>query len=651
MKQTYFPLFLIIVAGLAPLMIFSTAQAQFADGQTKFLGNIHTKGQTPLNFDMYWNQVTPGNAGKWASCEQARDDMNYWLWFDRAYSHAKQNGFAFKEHTLVWGHYSGEPSWMSSVPANEQMDEVVEWFEAVAERYPDIDMIDVVNEPLHAPPSYKDALGGAGATGWDWVIWSFEKARELFPNAILILNEYNVLNYTSECQNFLVIVKLLQDRGLIDAVGLQGHSLESISFSTIQQNLEAVAATGLDIYISEYEARGDDATQLALYQQHLPYFWEHPSVKGITLWGYLEGDMWRSEAYLLAADGTTERPALEWLHSYFNYHPQNVRYRLDAGAEGSGTIQLTPAGGIYTPFTSVTATAVANAGYLFSHWTGDKGGSENPTTLAMTSNRLLTAHFVEQGQVPEYTLSVSVSGNGQVTQTPQGTSFPEGTVVTLTATPDTGYRFAGWSGSVQSSNVAITLTMDGNKALSATFAETGAGQCASETAISMPFSHSGAGEFCWVATGQMNYINSWNMQYVEVNGQDFTNHWAGQVPSSADGKIHIHCMATVPYAYFEITGTDSETPTSTQYNLTVNVAGQGSVTPTGGTYAAGTVVTLTATPASGYTFDGWSGDVSGSAASITVTMDADTSVTATFTAEDSGTGGCDGGDTTGGCGN
>lgn len=636
-----------MIAALTPLVIFSPAQAQFAASQAKFLGNIHTKGQTPLNFDLYWNQLTPGNAGKWASCEQARDDMNYWLWMDRAYDHARQNGFIFKEHTLVWGHSSGEPSWMSSVPANEQMAEVVEWFEAVAERYPDIDMIDVVNEPLHAPPSYKDALGGAGTTGWDWVIWSFEKARELFPNAILILNEYNVLNYTNECRNFLVIVNLLKERGLIDAVGLQGHSLESISFSTIQQNLEAVAATGLDIYISEYEARGDDATQLSLYQQHFPYFWEHPSVKGITLWGYLEGDMWRSEAYLLAANGTTERPAMAWLHDYFNYYPQNIRYRLDTGVAGSGTLQLSPSGGIYDPFTNVTATAVADVGYLFSHWTGDKSGSANPTTLAMTSNRLLTAHFVEQGQVPEYTLNVSVSGGGQVNQTPQGTALPEGTVVTLTAAPDTGYRFAGWSGSVQSSNVTITLTMDGNKALTATFAETGAGECDSETAISMPFSHNGAGEFCWVATGQLNDINSWNVQYVEINGQDFTNQWANEVPASADGKIHIHYLATMPSAHFEISGTDSDAPPATQYDLGVHIVGQGSVTPAGGTYDAGTVVTLTATPDTGNTFDGWDGDATGSASTMTITMDADKSVTATFM-EDSGTGGCDGTDT-GGC--
>jgi uncharacterized repeat protein (TIGR02543 family) len=78
------------------------------------------------------------------------------------------------------------------------------------------------------------------------------------------------------------------------------------------------------------------------------------------------------------------------------------------------------------------------------------------------------------------------------------------------------------------------------------------------------------------------------------------------------------------------------TTTPTTYTLTVNVTptAGGSVTksPNNTTYTAGTVVTLTAAPASGYTFTGWSGGASGTATSTTVTMNANQTVTATFTA-------------------
>ncbi|HEY9044883.1 MAG TPA: carbohydrate-binding protein [Ohtaekwangia sp.] len=78
------------------------------------------------------------------------------------------------------------------------------------------------------------------------------------------------------------------------------------------------------------------------------------------------------------------------------------------------------------------------------------------------------------------------------------------------------------------------------------------------------------------------------------------------------------------------------TTTPSTYTLTVSISpsGGGSVTksPDNSSYTAGTVVTLTATPASGYTFSGWSGAASGTSASATVTMNANQTVTATFTA-------------------
>ncbi|MGH7597182.1 MAG: InlB B-repeat-containing protein, partial [bacterium] len=72
----------------------------------------------------------------------------------------------------------------------------------------------------------------------------------------------------------------------------------------------------------------------------------------------------------------------------------------------------------------------------------------------------------------------------------------------------------------------------------------------------------------------------------------------------------------------------------TQYTLTVNTSGSGSVAlnPPGGTYSSGTTVTLTATPAAGFQFSGWSGDLTGATNPATLTMNANKTVTATFTA-------------------
>ena len=68
------------------------------------------------------------------------------------------------------------------------------------------------------------------------------------------------------------------------------------------------------------------------------------------------------------------------------------------------------------------------------------------------------------------------------------------------------------------------------------------------------------------------------------------------------------------------------------YTLTVTISpgAGGTVSPAGGIFDAGANVTLTATPADGYSFSHWEGDASGTDTSITITMDADKSVTAVF---------------------
>jgi uncharacterized repeat protein (TIGR02543 family) len=70
--------------------------------------------------------------------------------------------------------------------------------------------------------------------------------------------------------------------------------------------------------------------------------------------------------------------------------------------------------------------------------------------------------------------------------------------------------------------------------------------------------------------------------------------------------------------------------TTTTFTLTTTVVGSGSVSPASGTFDQGTVQTLTATPATGYVFTGWSGSAKGTTNPLSVTMDANKTITATF---------------------
>jgi predicted outer membrane repeat protein len=73
--------------------------------------------------------------------------------------------------------------------------------------------------------------------------------------------------------------------------------------------------------------------------------------------------------------------------------------------------------------------------------------------------------------LPTYILTTQTAGNGSGTMTraPNQPTYFAGTVVTLTAVPSVGSKFAGWSGAVGGMTSSVTITMDANKSVTATF--------------------------------------------------------------------------------------------------------------------------------------------------------------------------------------
>ena len=273
-----------------------------------FVGNITTNGAVRSDFLQYWDQITPENEGKWASVEATRDVYN-WAGLDRAYNFAIQNNIPFKQHTFVWGNQS--PGWINSLSPSEQAAEIEEWIRDYCARYPLTAMIDVVNEatPGHAPAAYAQS-----AFGNNWIIRTFQLARQHCPNAVLILNDYNVLSWNTA--EFIQMATPAINAGVVDALGLQAHGLESWSLNDISMKLNQIAALGLPIYISEYDiARTNDQEQLNIMQTQFPLFYNHPSVEGITLWGYVVGSTWVNGSGLIQSNGTP-RPAMTWLRNY-----------------------------------------------------------------------------------------------------------------------------------------------------------------------------------------------------------------------------------------------------------------------------------------------------------------------------------------------
>src|SRR6187551_1072841 len=75
--------------------------------------------------------------------------------------------------------------------------------------------------------------------------------------------------------------------------------------------------------------------------------------------------------------------------------------------------------------------------------------------------------------------------------------------------------------------------------------------CSPASAISVPFTKDGAGDFCWQTTSLCTSINSWNLTKLEVNGTAYTNIYvASSTIAPLNGAYTIHYVSTVGWGHF-----------------------------------------------------------------------------------------------------
>jgi hypothetical protein len=340
-----------------------------------------------------------------------------------------------------------------------------------------------------------------------------------------------------------------------------------------------------------------------------------------------------------------------------------IEFTLEVEVEGtgSGTVTSSPPGidcgaeceAEYLEGEEVTLTAVADPGSEFTGWTGcDVEPSAEECEVTMDADKVVTATF-EPEPTPKFTLKVKKTGTG--TGKVESTSpvspkivcgsecekeFDEGTKVTLSQSADPGSEFVKWTGACTGSG-ACEVTMSAAKEVTAEFKlkatpkftlkvkkeGTGTG-----TVTSSP-----AGINCGATcSAEFDEGTEVTLSAAASAGSEFSG-WSG------GGCTGVGTCKVTMSAAKEVTATFDLEPPS-EFALTVVPAGTGSGTVTSSpagincgvdcseAYAAGTEVTLAATPTSGSTFSGWSGACTGAGA-CKVTMSQARSVTATFAKE------------------
>ena len=258
---------------------------------------------------------------------------------------------------------------------------------------------------------------------------------------------------------------------------------------------------------------------------------------------------------------------------------------------GTGTVTSSPAGiscgatcsASFPSGTVVRLTATPVSGSAFAGWSGACSGT-GACSVTMNAATSVTAMFRRHHkEVAILTVADTGTGIGTVTSSPAGiscgatcsASFRSGTVVSLTATPASGSAFAGWSGACR-----------------------GTGACSVTMKCSDPGQH---------------HVSPWSQKGCNLPA------------TSVSAMFRREKVATSETLTVTDTGTGTGTVTSSPAGISCGATCSAS-------FASGTMVSLTATPASGSAFAGWSGACSGTGA-CSVTMNAATSVTAMFRTE------------------
>jgi hypothetical protein len=302
-----------------------------------------------------------------------------------------------------------------------------------------------------------------------------------------------------------------------------------------------------------------------------------------------------------------------------------------AGAETYTITASAGAGGTITPTGSTSVNAGGSQTYMISANSGYtiSGVSVNGLSVGavssyafnnVTSNQTIAATFA----ATTYTLSTSTSGTGAgtVTANPSGATFSAGTVVTLTATPNANSTFSGWSGACSGTSATCQVTMNSNLSAAASFAaKTVTYTITASAGTGGTISPSGSTSVN--AGGSQTYMISANSGYT-ISGVSVNGSSVGAVSSYAFNNVTSNQTIVVTFA-------------ANTYTLSTSTSGTGAGTvtanPSGATFSAGTVVTLTATPNANSTFSGWSGACSGTSATCQVTMNSNLSAAASFAAK------------------
>ena len=252
--------------------------------------------------------LTTGNAAKYGPLSTGQGTYDFST-LDKHLELAETYNMQFHGHVFIW--HSQTPSWLQNGTwtrealidiLNDHITQVGTYLKGKTVLW------DVVNEPWledgswRTPSIWNDIIDAENTANdqRDFIDLAFQKAREIDPDAKLILNDFSVAEINDKSNAMYAWAQSMVNRGIpLDGVGFQMHLSGGIDYDSFAENMQRFADLGLEIHITELDVRypvpftnQNSIDQADVYRQVIRRALDQPAVKTFTMWGFTDAHSW-----------------------------------------------------------------------------------------------------------------------------------------------------------------------------------------------------------------------------------------------------------------------------------------------------------------------------------------------------------------------
>jgi uncharacterized protein (TIGR03437 family) len=275
-----------------------------------------------------FNRVTLENDLKWTEWERNRSVAVQAIDLLRSRGITKLRG-----HTLVWPGWEYLPERLRGLQSNPN-----ELRRAVDAHIADITAAtkgkltewDVLNEP-YTNRDLQRVLGNGEMARW------FQLAQGGDPDAVRYVNDFNIVeaggNDIPHIAGLKEILNTIQQgNGPWNGIGIQGHFDENLTDpEKVLSILDDLSSYRKPIQITEFDVNvADEALQAAYTRDFMTAAFSHPSVEGITIWGFWEGRIFNRTNAMVRQDWTTKANHGVWRQLVYKDWWTDVELRTNA---------------------------------------------------------------------------------------------------------------------------------------------------------------------------------------------------------------------------------------------------------------------------------------------------------------------------------